>query len=181
MTTATTATDVSQIEALCLSYDRTCAELEFQIANLQEDLDRARTKHLRGLKRTAALVAEQEANLTAAIEAAPELFKKPRTHVFHGVKVGLTGSPGRVEFDDADSVIAQIRKLREEDADVLIRTKEEPNKDALRQLEVPDLRKLGCRIVGEGDQVVVKRTAGDVEKLIAKLIDRMVDAMVSVE
>jgi hypothetical protein len=174
-------TDVSLIESLCQNYDRTCAELEFQIANLQEDLDRVRTKHLRGLKRTAALVAQQEASLTAAIESAPDLFKKPRTHIFHGVKVGFTVSAGRIEFDDAASVVAQIRRLRTDEKDVLIRTKEEPNKDALRQLEADDLKKLGCRIVDEGDQVIVKRTAGDVEKLIGKLIDRMVEAMVAVE
>lgn len=177
----TTQTDASEIEALCLTYDRACSELELQIANLQEDLDRARTKHLRGLKRTAALVAEHEAKLQAAIDAAPNLFRKPRTQVFHGVKVGFTASPGRIEFEDSASVIALIRKLRKEDAEVLIRSKEEPNKDALRQLEKAELSRLGCRIVDEGDQVIVKRTAGDVEKLIGKLIDRMVDAMVSAE
>lgn len=174
-------TDLSQIESQCQAYDRASNELEYLIANLEEDLNKVKQKHLRGLKKAAATVAGLEAALTDAIGNSPQLFEKPRTVVLHGVKVGFTSSVGKLEFDDADTVLAHIRKLFPEEKDLLIRTKHEPNKDALRNLSAQDLAKLNCRIVDAGDLVLVKRMAGDVEKLVGKLIDRMVEAMVDPE
>ena len=53
-----------------------------------------------------------------------------------------------------------------------------PRKDALRTLEARDLAKLGCQIIGDGPTVIVKRVTGDVEKLINKLIEKLVGALV---
>lgn len=174
-------TDIAIIEPLCQVYEREASALESLVADLESDLEAIRAKHLRPLKRQVAAVAGREAALIAAVEANPDLFVKPRTMVLHGVKVGYSVSPGRVEFDDAESVMKAIRRLRAEDEDVLIRTKEEPNKDALRSLAAPDLAKLGCRIDGAGNVVVVKRVAGDVEKMVSKLLDRLVEAMAETE
>lgn len=54
-----------------------------------------------------------------------------------------------------------------------------PRKDTLRTLDEKDLAKLGCSIVGSGPAVIVRRVAGDVEKLINKLIEKLVGAMVN--
>lgn len=172
-------TPLAQIENKCLAYDSACADLEDMIHNLEAELNEIRDRHLRSLKRQAARVAGLEADLQPMIADHPELFVRPRTLTLHGVKVGLTTSQGKVVFDDADTVIATIKKRMRDHADILIRTKEELNKDALRNLTAEELVKLGCRIEDAGDVVVLKRVAGDVEKLVNKLIEKMVAAMVA--
>lgn len=172
---------LESIERLCLELNSNAETLEALIAALQADLEEVKARHLRGLKRQASTVARTEATLISAVEAAPALFEKPRTLTIHGVKVGFTLSKGKVEWDDQDSVVAAIKRHRKDDADVLLQTEESPRKDALRALPASDLAKLGCRIIGAGDQVVVKRVAGDVETLIAKLTEKLVARMVSAE
>lgn len=63
----------------------------------------------------------------------------------------------------------------------LVKVERTPRKDALRTLTESELSKLGCRIDGAGEVVIVKRVAGDVEKLINKLIEKLVSAMVEGE
>lgn len=175
------ATPLAGIESLCAEFDTQSALLETLISALETDLETVKQKHLAALKRQAAVVARRQAELESAIEAAPGLFVKPRSFTLHGIKVGLMWSEGKLVFDDADTVVKLIKKYRKEDAATFIRTKEEPNKDALWTLQPKELAGLGCRIEGEGDSVVCKRVAGDVEKLIKKLIEKLVEAMVSEE
>jgi len=65
--------------------------------------------------------------------------------------------------------------------DELVKTEKTPRKDALRTLPEADLAKLGCKVMGDGPVVIVKRVSGDVEKLINKLIEKLVGAMVKGE
>jgi arsenate reductase-like glutaredoxin family protein len=168
---------LAQIEPQCERYETESARLEQLIATLEAELEIVKQKHLRTIKRQAGVVAGCEAELQNLIEDAPHLFIRPRTITIHGVKVGYTASNGRVEFDDEESVIARIKKSRPEDAELLIRKTEEVNKEALRNLPADELLELGCQLAGAGDTVVLKRVAGEVEKLVNKLITKLVDAM----
>jgi hypothetical protein len=170
---------MAAIENRARLYAEARTALEAELNELAEELDAAKRKHLAALKRLAARVAEREAELHNAVEVSPELFQKPRTAIFHGVKVGFTTSPGKVEFDDSEQVLKLLRRVfGDEDAKPYIISKEEPSKAALKQLDVVTLAKVGCRIEGAGDVVVLKCVDGDIEKLVARLIDKMVDAMV---
>ncbi len=169
---------LGQIETGCERYERESATLEQQIADLETDLEAVKQKHLRGIKRQANIVANAQAELSSLVEAAPNLFIKPRTITVHGVKAGYTLSQGKLEFEDEGTVIKLIKRFHGRDAGTYIRETEEVNKDALRTLTAVELAKLGCRIDGTGDVVVLKRVAGDVEKLINKLITKLVEAMV---
>jgi hypothetical protein len=171
--------NLAVIEEHAASYEAASASLEELIIALESDLEAVKQKHLRVIKRQAGIVANLEAELNSLVESAPDLFKKPRTITVHGVKVGFSVSKGKVVWDDGDNVVKLIERHFEDQADVLIRTYKEPNKDALRNLPAKDLAKLGCRIEDAGDQVIVKRVAGDVEKLVNKLIEKLVEAMVS--
>jgi hypothetical protein len=178
----TPETKLSEIEQQAEAFDVESAHLAEMIQDLEHDLDQVRGKHIAKLKRQAGCVASARARLEAEVEHAPDLFKRPRTMVLHGVKVGFSLSRGAVTWDDDASVIAAIKKrLDPEQAKLLINAKETLSKSALRQLEAGDLAKIGCRIEDAGDQVVVDRVDGDVVKLLDKLIDRMVEAMVNPE
>lgn len=140
-----------------------------QVGAFNEGLAELRKDHIPGIKKALAKAADAEAALRALIEAHPDCFTKPKTQVFSGVKVGYQKGKGTISFEDADSVVARIRKHLPDQADVLIRSKEVPVKDALAQLSAADLKKIGVTVSDAGDQVVIKPVDSEV--------DRMVEAM----
>ena len=62
------------IETMCGRYDVAANGLDEMIAALEADLDEVKRKHLRRLKAQAGIVAQAEAELRSAVEAAPGLF-----------------------------------------------------------------------------------------------------------
>ena len=127
-------------------------------------------EHLPGVKRALNRAAETEAALRALVEANPGSFVKPRTQVFAGIKVGYAKGKGALSFDDADSVVARIKKHLPDQADVLIRQKETPVKEALAQLSAAELKKIGVTLTEAGDQTVVRPVDSEVDKMVDALL-----------
>jgi len=167
----------ADLEKQTREYELQCVTIEDLVAALESDLEAIKRKHLPALKRQAGVVANRQAELQASIESAPELFVKPRTLVINGCKIGYNHSVGSITWDDDAHVIALIRELRKKQAAILIDTTEKPSKSALKTLKPAELLELGCRIEGDGDQVVLSRVAGDVERLVNKLVEKIVEAM----
>lgn len=140
------------------------------VAELNDAIEAEKRKRLAVIKRRVAAVAEAQSELKAKIEESPELFVKPRTVVMHGVRVGLQKGKGRIDFDDDDQVVRLIRKHAPDMAEVLIITTEKPSRDGLSQLDVATLKKLGCIVEEAGDQVVIKPTDSNVDKLVKALL-----------
>jgi|ERR1035437_2294297 hypothetical protein len=172
---------INQMEPLCAAYDCECVELDIRIAQLEADLEVVKQKHLPGLKKQAAALAAREAELYNAVENAPDMFERPKTLVIAGTKIGFSNSIGSVVVDDEAQTVKLVEKHFGDRFDELVKTERTPRKDALRTLAEKDLAKLGCRIEGCGPVVIVKRVSGDVEKLINKLIEKLVGAMVKEE
>ena len=169
---------LTEFEPLCAGYNDDCARLEDLLAALEADLAQVKRRHLRALKRQAAAVAAREAALHEALAGAPELFVRPRTAVLHGTKIGYATGVGSVVFADEARVVQLIEKHLPGRFAELVKTEHTPRKDALRTLSASELSRLGCRVEGGGDMIVLKRAAGDVEKLISRLIDKLVTGMV---
>lgn len=170
---------LNQITSFATVLEVQSAKLDSLVAELESDLEEVKRRHLKRIKSQAGVVASAEAVLRSSVEANPELFRKPRTLTVSGIKFGYTTSDGRVTYTDADAVIRAIRrKFTDEVADGLIRTKEEPNKDAIKALSAEDRTAIGCTIEGAGEMVLVKRTAGEIDAMINKLMRTMVESMV---
>lgn len=140
-----------------------CAALDDGIRALQKE-------HLPAIRRAVARASEAEAELKALIEAAPELFSKPKTVTFHGLRLGYMKGKGGIAWDDADAVVAAIQKHLPDQAEALIRWTGKPLKEAINQLDVATLRKIGCRVVDTGEQVFVKAVDGAVDKMVEALL-----------
>lgn len=168
---------LADIEKSTRLYADARGELTAIINELNDEIELAKRARLSAIKRAVAKTAEREADLRALVEGSPELFIRPRTVIFHGIKVGLAKGKGGLSFDDGDQVVKLIRKHFSEQADLLIHTKETPNKEALSAMSAAELKRLGVEIVDAGDKVVVKATDGDVEKIVNTLLgDALADA-----
>lgn len=151
-------------------YAQLRAHLAEKVNALNEGLAALRRDHLPGIRRALAKAAEAESAVRALVEANPQCFVRPRTRVFEGVKVGWQKGKGQVSVGDAATLVARIRRHLPEQAEVLIRIKETPVKEALAQLSAADLRKIGAEIVDTGDQVVVKPVDSEVDKMVDALL-----------
>lgn len=163
-------TNIKQIEVLTQHYADAHGLVADIVAAMNHEIEQVTRNYLPRIKREVAKAKERKAELHAAIEAAPELFVKPRTVVFHGIKVGFRKASGKIEIDDADQVVKLIRKHFPEQFDVLVKTEETPIKKALANLSAAELKKLGIEISDTGDVVEIRDTVSDVDKVVQALL-----------
>lgn len=156
---------LTRIENRARTYNELHGELSDLISELNDEIDALTCEKMPAIKKLAARVASQHAELEAAIIAAPQLFQKPRTLTLHGIKCGFRKSEGRIEFDDSELVVKKI--YQNFDApEPYLRIVTQPNKEALATLPRTELKRLGCRIVDTTDVVVIKSVDSDIEKRI---------------
>ena len=165
-----TSLTLAGIDTLAKNYAAVRAEVADLVNELEAEIAAVQRRYLNRIKKAAASANDAQAELRSAVEGAPDLFVKPRTFTLHGIKVGYQKGKGRLEFD-SEAVIARIHKHYPELQDALVRVKFELVKDALSNLDVATLKKLGCSVVAADDQVIVKASDTDVDKLVAKLLD----------
>lgn len=169
-------TQLTDIEPTAKAYADARAKVVEIVTDLNAGIDALKRNHMPALKRAITKAAEKHDQLKQIIEANPALFVKPRTVIYHGVKIGMKKGTGGISFDDADQVVRLIKKHYPDQADVLIITSEKPAKDALAQLSVAELKKIGCNSVDAGDAVVIKPTDSEVDKLVDTLLKGATEA-----
>lgn len=163
-------TQLTDIEPSAKAYADARGKVAEIVTLLNEGIEALKREHMPALKRAVTRAAEKHDQLKQIIEANPALFVRPRTVVYHGVKLGLQKGKGGIAFDDADQVVRLIKRHFPDQADVLVVTTEKPAKDALGQLSVAELKKIGCSVVDAGDAVVIKPTDSEVDKLVDTLL-----------
>ncbi len=161
---------LNEIVTLTEDFSRMRTALSEKVQTLEDEITAIKRRYLPGIKRAVNAAAEKQAELKGALEEAPELFVKPRTIVIAGIKVGYQKGKGKLLWDDDDTVIRLIKKHFPEQADVLIATVEMPAKKALEQLSVHDLKRIGVVVEEVGDQIVIKSTDSEIDKLVSALL-----------
>lgn len=164
------STEFDTIEARAKAL-RTARDLLTERAvTLQEEIELATKRKLPGLRSAVAAVAQADADLRAVVELLPLLFLKPRSVVLHGIKLGYVKGKGKIEWEDDLQVVKLIRRHFPEQLDVLVKTTEKPVKDALANLTVAELKRLGITVESTGDVVFVKDATSTVDKLVKALL-----------
>lgn len=161
---------LESIELLTKEHAAHRAVLGERVQALHEEIDQAKRRKLPGIKAAVSQARDSQQRLASAIEAERAVFQRPRTRVFHGIKVGLQKAKGKLSFASTEKVIELVKKHFPEQADVLIKTKESPVKSALQQLPAADLKKLGCTISETGDEVVIAPINSEVDELVDALL-----------
>lgn len=164
-------TQLEHIEQLTRIYAEHRDALATTVQSVQDQIDEITRKATPRIKEQVRQVAEAHDQLRNAIESHPELWDgKRRTVVIAGVRVGMAKGKGKIVWEDTDQVVKLIRRNFPEQAETLIRVKEEPVRKALGNLTVKELRRIGCDVEDTDDQVVIKPTDSTVDKLVQALL-----------
>ena len=161
---------MNQIEKLTKDFSEARRALAERVQTLEDEITALKRKYLPGIRKAVEIASERQSSLSAAIEDSPELFLKPRTWLFHGIKIGYQKGKGELQWEDTEQVIKLIKKHFPEQAEILIKTKEEPARNALAKLSVHDLKRIGVTVIETGDQVIIKSTDSEIDKLVNALL-----------
>ncbi|MGB3749412.1 MAG: hypothetical protein WA961_14530 [Rhodanobacter sp.] len=146
-------------------------ELASRLQDLRDEQETAKRRRLQGIKNSLARFTAAHGELKEAIETSAGEFRSPKTRVLHGIKVGFMKQRGKLELGDVDTVVKLIRKHFPDQFDTLVKITEKPVAAALGNLPASDLKRLGVRIADDVDAVVLKPVDGELDKLIAALIN----------
>lgn len=162
--------NLPEIERAAKKYAEARESLASIVATMNEGIETIKRNNIKRLKKAVAEAAEQHDALQALIEAAPGCFVRPRSVIFHGIKLGFQKGKGKIEWADPDQVVRLIKKHYPEQADVLIATSEKPVKEALANLTAAELKKLGISVTDGGDAVFIKPADSAVDKMVDALL-----------
>jgi len=161
---------LGDIEKLTKAFADGRGQLADRVRSLENEITAIKRRRLQGIKYTVNAVLELQSSLKAALEDSRDLFVKPRTMIFHGVKIGFQKGKGKISWEADAQVVKLIKKHLPDQADVLIKTTEKPVKDALQQLPAADLKRIGVLVEETGDQVVIKSTDSEIDKFVDALL-----------
>lgn len=165
-----------------LVFDRLAQELaaarmmlKERVSALEAEVAALKKKNLPAIRKWAEAAAERQQALHQAIEEHPENFVKPKTMILHGIRFGYQKRKGEITWDDEAKVVALIRKHFPEMEEVLIRVVETPVKKALGQLPAADLKKLGVSVENDSDEVFIKATDSDIDRIVEAILKAEID------
>lgn len=160
---------MDMIERAARQYSDAYRDLGDLARNLESEIQDIKNQHMRAIRSAMNTEAKRKEELRSMVSHAPHLFEKPRTQVFHNIKVGYQKGKGTIEIDNPDLTVELIRKNLPDAAENLITTKSFPRKTEIERLSAADLKKIACRIDGDGEMVIIKPADTDTEKLIRAL------------
>jgi hypothetical protein len=162
--------ELMNIEKLTYDYSQARGDLLDCVGLLQDEVHALKKKKMRSIKTLASKTVASREKLQAALEANPQLFNKPRSTVFYGIRVGWKKNKGKIEIINEAKVIERIKKHLPDQSEILVQTSEKVIKKALEQLAVADLKQIGCRVIKSDDDVFIKEVDSDIEKIVTALL-----------
>lgn len=164
-----------EIQSLAKAHADARGVLAERVTALHDELESIRRRRLPGIKLAVGAARETRELLERAIDTSREHFADPKTITLHGIRCGLAKGKGKIEWTDEAAVVAAIEKRLASRAGVLLKVTKKPVKKALAQLSVQELKAIGCTVIEAGDQVFVKATDDEVDKLVAALLEEKAD------
>lgn len=168
---------LQEIEKLTAAYASDQNDLNALIAEITAETEVLKKRYQLRLKRTICQVTAKYEGLYRAVAEHPELFEKPKTQMFEGIKVGIVAGKGKVQIDDEEQTIALIEKKLPSKADLLIKVTKALVKSAVAQLSDDERAKINAQIVGKESRVVITSVDSAVNKILNSIIKVSVDEL----
>lgn len=163
-------TPLEQIELQAERADEARTTLRNATAELKLQIDAIRADAIEGLRVAVRQFRERAHNLAELVKSHPEVFVRPKSRCVHGWKFGYRKKPGRIDVKDEAKTMDLIRKHLPELADLLIAKRESVAKDALNQLSVQQLKRIGVSVIDDSDQPFLTPVGDDVAALVDTLL-----------
>ena len=147
---------LSQIEDACKRATDAAEDLSGALTDLRAAIEPSITRALPRIR--AALVQFRASRKAVAdlVEQHRDQFAKPRTRIYHGVKVGLQSLPPQLLLEDkGDALIQRIDRELPGLAELLAPAAREVSMAAVRLLEPEQLERIGGVKVTGTDRVIV--------------------------
>src|SRR5512146_703144 len=109
-----------EIEKLTKEYSEARDTLRARIQLLEDEIAAAKKRFLPGIKKCVDAVAGRHQRLFDALAESQELFKKPKSLIFHGVRVGYMKGKGEFDWDDDAALVKLIKKHFPDDYETYI-------------------------------------------------------------
>lgn len=158
---------LSQIEKLAEKYNATITDLFATAKEVEAEIEAIQAAYRAALEKKIKAAAKAEQTLRDKVEAHPELFEKPRTHVLAGIKVGFQKGTDKLVIDDPEKTCELIRKVFPDSLDTMLKTTITPVVAAIKNLAPKQLKSIGARLDEGEDEVVVKATDSAVAKAVS--------------
>jgi hypothetical protein len=168
---------MQDIEKQTREFAKAKRELNDIMAEIATETEVLKKKYLPRIRSVMNQVTARHGDLYREIAENPALFDKPRTQTFDGVRVGLSKGKGTLQIEDPELTIKLIRKHLAEQADILIRSFEEPAKAAIKKLDEALMKKIGCSIEGKEDRVLIEETDTQINKILGSLLKFQVEEL----
>lgn len=168
---------MQDIERETREFGKAKLELDEIMGEIRADTEALKKKYLARIRSVMNQVTAKHADLYREISENKALFDKPRTQTIDGIKVGLEKGKGSLEIEDPELTVKLIKKHFKEQADILIKTSEEPAVAAIKKLSEKDLEKIGAAIVGKEDRVIIKEVTAQLNKILNSLLKFQVEEL----
>jgi hypothetical protein len=161
---------IEEIEHCCKVYSQANETLTEIKSQLQSEVEAVKTKYYKRVKNAIEGVVDAHTILFATIEESPEHFVKPKTVIFHGVKVGFQKGKDTLEISNPEKTVKLIEKIYDEDrAAELVKIEKVPVLDLIKTLPADEIKEIKCKLVKGSDAVVIKTVDTEVDKFIKSL------------
>lgn len=166
---------MQEIETKAKEHAAARLTLTNHVTLLNAEIEAIKQKRMKKLREAVALATSTGDELLELVRESAELFKKPKSAVLHGIKLGFKKEKGKISFADEEQVIKLIRKHYPELADVLIVTTEKPSKEAMNTCDAIILKKIGVTVTADSDMAFISDPTSDVDKIVNALLKGATD------
>ncbi|MFP4596501.1 host-nuclease inhibitor Gam family protein [Ralstonia sp.] len=165
--------DMATIEKEAQRYAEARADLADLVSEMRTEQEAVKKRYITAIRKAVAKAQQRRDELYIDVEVSPELFKRPKSRVLHGIRVGWRKAKGKLSFPDSQKLVDRIKKMLPERAGDLVKVEEKPIRAELNKLDAGTLKKLGVEVQADQEQPIVEPTDNE--------IDRIVDALISTE
>ena len=169
--TKKTPPGLGALEDLCGLYRDARADVAERVRLLRERRIRYTRRLIPGLRSRVGAQALARSEIREWLLAHREAFRRPRTRVLAGVRVGWRKRPGRLVIPDQKRTVELIRKkLTDDQQRALLTVRVAISKPALRKLAAKDMAAVGVSIVEVADEPVITMPGDGLDKSVAGLL-----------
>lgn len=161
---------LQEIEAQTKKFADANNVLASTIDEMETEINLIKKEYLKRLQPLADNVSIEKALLKEAIDESRLIFVKPKTYVFHGVKVGLQSSKGSIKIIDEEKTIELIEKNLPDMVENVIKNSKSVIKESLKLLSDNELVQINCKKIPASEMVLIKSNRDEVEKFIDAMI-----------